>query len=75
MEPDIPTTYKAAVFESKDSELTITELPLEYPKHGEVLIKVLACGVCHSDVEVQKGNFRNDLWVSFFLLHRIPIYS
>lgn len=68
MGPDIPANYKAAVFESKDSKLTTKEIPLEYPKHGEILIKVLACGVCYSDVEVQKGNFGNDLLVSIFLL-------
>ncbi|KAK2755076.1 hypothetical protein FQN54_006605 [Arachnomyces sp. PD_36] len=59
-EPDIPTAYNAAVFESKDSQLSIKEIPLEYPERGEVLIKVLACGVCYSDVEVQKGSFGND---------------
>lgn len=67
MEPDLPTDYKAAVFESKDSKISIKEIPLEYPKHGEVLVKVLACGVCYSDVEVQKGNFGNELLVSIFL--------
>lgn len=74
MEPDIPQDYNAAVFESKDAKLTIKEIPLEYPKHGEVLIKVLACGVCYSDVEVQKGSFGNDLLVPISS-HRVLIFS
>ena len=68
MEPDLPTEYKAAVFDSKDSKLSIKDIPLEYPKHGEVLVKVLACGVCYSDVEVGKGSFGNELFVSPFIL-------
>ncbi|KAI9783234.1 MAG: hypothetical protein M1839_004074 [Geoglossum umbratile] len=55
MAQSLPKTYKAAVFESKGAPLVIKDLPLELPKAGEVLVKVLASGVCHSDVMVQNG--------------------
>ncbi|KAK2786115.1 hypothetical protein FQN52_007995 [Onygenales sp. PD_12] len=59
MEPEFPLSYKVAVFEEQGGPLTIKSVPLEYPKHGELLIKVLACGVCHSDVLVRDGIARN----------------
>ncbi|KAG4428921.1 hypothetical protein IFR05_015597 [Cadophora sp. M221] len=55
----LPKTYKAAVFEKANSPLTIKDLPLEAPSAGEVLVKVLACGVCGSDSGVQSGGFGN----------------
>lgn len=59
MAPDLPKEYKAAIFESKGEPLTFKQLPLELPKPGEVLVKVLACGVCHSDAAVKHGLFGN----------------
>ncbi|KIW21454.1 hypothetical protein PV08_02034 [Exophiala spinifera] len=55
----LPKEYKAAVFEAKGQPLTFKQIKLELPKPGEVLVKVLACGVCHSDVVVQHGLFGN----------------
>lgn len=57
----LPKTYRAAVVEKINSPLVIKELPLKDPEPGEVLIKVLACGVCHSDALVQSGAF-GDQW-------------
>ncbi|OAX80440.1 hypothetical protein ACJ72_05229 [Emergomyces africanus] len=55
MEPEFPLSYKVAQFDAQGEELSIRTIPLEYPKHGEILVKVLACGVCHSDVLVRDG--------------------
>ncbi|EEH03657.1 alcohol dehydrogenase [Histoplasma capsulatum G186AR] len=55
MEPEFPLSYKVAQFDAEGEELCIRTIPLEYPKHGEILVKVLACGVCHSDVLVRDG--------------------
>lgn len=63
MAPNLPKSYKAAVFESKGQPLTIKEVPLEQPKEGQVLIKVLACGVCHSDSFVQHQLMGSPLYV------------
>jgi hypothetical protein len=51
----LPKTYKAAVFEKQDAPITIKDVPLKHPSTGEVLVKVIACGVCHSDAMVQAG--------------------
>ncbi|MDR1580130.1 MAG: NAD(P)-dependent alcohol dehydrogenase [Synergistaceae bacterium] len=44
-----------AVHFGKDTELAIHELDLEYPRPDEVLIKTVACGVCHTDIWVQQN--------------------
>jgi succinate semialdehyde reductase (NADPH) len=46
---------KAAIFERAGSPLIIEDIPQPAPRQGEVLIKVTACGVCHSDLHVIKG--------------------
>lgn len=46
---------KAAIFERVGSPLVIEEIPTPEPRQGEVLIKVAACGICHSDLHVMKG--------------------
>jgi aryl-alcohol dehydrogenase len=40
---------KAAVVFEKGQPFQIKELELDSPKHNEVLVKVKACGVCHTD--------------------------
>lgn len=55
MAPSLPKTYKAAVLEKKGEPVTIKEVELKNPARGEVLVKVIACGVCHSDVFEQNG--------------------
>lgn len=55
----LPKEYKVGIFESKGAPITFKQVKLELPKPGEVLVKVLACGVCHSDVAVQHGLFGN----------------
>lgn len=46
---------RGAVFWEENKPLTIEEFHLPRPKAGEVLIKTKACGVCHSDLHVMKG--------------------
>ena len=41
---------KAAVFYAGDQPLKIEEVPTPTPSPGEALIKVAACGVCHTDL-------------------------
>jgi len=48
---------KTAVVKKPNTPLVIEERPIPEPKAGEVLIKVRACGVCHSDLEVRLGHF------------------
>ncbi|KAL1304754.1 hypothetical protein AAFC00_003692 [Neodothiora populina] len=57
MSSKFPSTCKAVVIEKVGAPYTIKDVPVEEPKEGEVLIKVEACGVCHSDSFVQQGAF------------------
>ncbi|KAK8058030.1 hypothetical protein PG994_008478 [Apiospora phragmitis] len=59
MSPSLPQTYKAAVIEKAGAPLVIKDLPLKSPGPKQVLVKVLACGVCHSDRGAQGGHFGN----------------
>ena len=40
---------KAAVAWAPNEPLSIEEVDLEMPKKGEVLVKIVATGVCHTD--------------------------
>jgi S-(hydroxymethyl)glutathione dehydrogenase/alcohol dehydrogenase len=46
---------KAAVFYEHNAPLKIEDIEIDKPKRGEVLIKVTASGVCHSDLSVVNG--------------------
>jgi len=46
---------KAAVFAGESASLNIEDLPTPKPARGEVLLKVAACGVCHTDLHVLKA--------------------
>lgn len=45
---------QAAVWDGTSSELRIERIPMPVPKRNEVLVKVAACGVCHTDLHVLK---------------------
>ena len=46
---------KAAVFYGK-GQLRVTEVPTPVPKSGEVLVRVMACGICGTDVHIFHGD-------------------
>lgn len=62
MAPQIPKTYKAAMFKEKGGPLVVEDVETKMPEEGEVLVKVLACGVCHSEVIAQQGMFMDYLY-------------
>src|SRR4029077_13455749 len=47
---------RAAVLREMGSPLTVEELELAPPGPGEVLVRVAAAGVCHSDVHLADGH-------------------
>jgi propanol-preferring alcohol dehydrogenase len=53
----LPKTMKAAVLRRIGAPLELETLPVPEPKPGEVLIKVAACGVCHSDLHAVDGDW------------------
>ncbi|HET6343098.1 MAG TPA: alcohol dehydrogenase catalytic domain-containing protein [Gemmatimonadota bacterium] len=46
---------KAAVLEDFGKPLSVQELDLASPRRGEALVKVHACGVCHTDMYTWSG--------------------
>lgn len=52
----LPKTYKAVVLQSANTPMTLVDVELKHPTKGEVLVKVLACGVCFSDVATASGH-------------------
>jgi D-arabinose 1-dehydrogenase-like Zn-dependent alcohol dehydrogenase len=59
----LPKTYKQAAFHEAGGNLVVSEVELKQPAAGEILVKVEACGVCHSDIQPQ-----HNLWGSGFPL-------
>lgn len=51
------TTATAAVFEGVGRPLTVQTLDLAAPRAGEVLVRLAASGVCHSDYHVVRGDW------------------
>jgi S-(hydroxymethyl)glutathione dehydrogenase/alcohol dehydrogenase len=47
---------KAAVLEELNKPLKIEQVELDDPKDKEVLVKILATGVCHTDIHCMKGD-------------------
>jgi S-(hydroxymethyl)glutathione dehydrogenase / alcohol dehydrogenase len=46
---------RAAVVEEFGQPLIVQELDLEEPRAGEVLVRLVACGVCHTDLYTASG--------------------
>lgn len=51
------STMKAAVVRSFGKPLVIEDVPVPVPGPGEVLVKVKACGVCHTDLHAASGDW------------------
>lgn len=53
----IPATMKAAIVEEFGKPLVLKEVPVPEPGYGQVLVKVIASGVCHTDLHVRDGDW------------------
>ena len=53
----MPSTMRAAVVHAFDQPLTIDELPVPQPGAGEILVKIEASGVCHTDLHAARGDW------------------
>lgn len=54
-------TMKAAVVRELGSQLSIEERPVPTPGPGEILVKIRATGVCHTDLHAADGDWLADL--------------
>jgi Zn-dependent alcohol dehydrogenase len=53
--PVLPVTMRAAVWTGPGEDARIERIPVPVPRDGEVLVRVEACGVCHTDLHVMRG--------------------
>ena len=52
----------AAVLHEPGTPLVVEEIELDPPLTGEVLVRVVAAGVCHSDLHLAEGNLSGERW-------------
>ena len=53
----MPATMKAAVVHAFDQALSIEQVPVPEPGPGDVLVKIEASGVCHTDLHAARGHW------------------
>ncbi|MCQ6959228.1 alcohol dehydrogenase AdhP [Mucilaginibacter aquariorum] len=53
----IPQTMKAAVIHEFGAALQIETVPVKTPHANQILVKVIACGVCHTDLHACNGDW------------------
>lgn len=49
---------QAAIFDGNEPRLVIEDIPVPVPQRGEVLLRVTACGVCHTDLHVLRSEVK-----------------
>lgn len=58
MPSSFPATMRAAVLHGDAPRLEVLEIATPAPRAGEALLEVIACGVCHTDLHVIRGEVR-----------------
>ena len=53
----IPKKMKAAVIHEFGKPLQIEEMPVKEPGENQILVKVITCGVCHTDLHACEGDW------------------
>jgi len=53
----MPRTMKAAVVRQYKKPLVIEEVPVPEPGPGQILVKIAATGVCHTDLHAAEGDW------------------
>ena len=52
---------RAAILYEVNKPLEVAEVEVQKPKAGEVMVRVVSAGVCHSDLHVMKGDLPSNL--------------
>src|ERR1700744_6510090 len=52
----LPKTMKAAVVHNFNEPLKIEEMPVKEPGLHQIVVKVIASGVCHTDLHAASGD-------------------
>ncbi|HAH37680.1 MAG TPA: zinc-dependent alcohol dehydrogenase, partial [Algoriphagus sp.] len=53
----LPKTMKAAVVTEFGQPLKIEEMPVKAPNENQILVQVMASGVCHTDLHAADGDW------------------
>jgi len=53
----LPKKMKAAVIHAFGGLLNIEEMPVKEPGENQILVKVISCGVCHTDLHACEGDW------------------
>ena len=53
----MPETMRAMQVPEQGADFELVEREVPEPARGEALVKVEACGVCHSDVFAKEGGY------------------
>jgi S-(hydroxymethyl)glutathione dehydrogenase / alcohol dehydrogenase len=57
----MPTQTHAALLRGYETPLSVEEITLDDPEPGEVIVRLAACGVCHSDLHMMNPTFKHPL--------------
>ncbi|MGD8213997.1 S-(hydroxymethyl)mycothiol dehydrogenase [Aestuariimicrobium sp. Y1814] len=56
----MPSTVKGVISRSKDADVEVVDIIVPDPGPGEAVVKVQACGVCHTDLHYKQGGINDD---------------
>jgi D-arabinose 1-dehydrogenase-like Zn-dependent alcohol dehydrogenase len=56
-EETMPKMMNAAVVRELGKPLTIEEVPIPEPKDNQILVRIAATGICHTDLHAAKGDW------------------
>lgn len=69
--PATPVVMRAARLHPGESRLRIEDVPVPVPAGDQVLIRVAGAGVCHSDVHIADGMYRDQMRLPVTMGHEI----
>ncbi len=56
----MPQTVKGVIARSKGAPVEVTDIVIPDPAPGEAVVKIEACGVCHTDLHYREGGINDD---------------
>ena len=56
----MPQTVKGVISRSKGADVEVVDVVVPDPGPGEALVKIQACGVCHTDLHYREGGINDD---------------
>lgn len=56
----MPTTVKGVIAGAKGAEVELTDIVIPDPGPHDVIVRVLTCGVCHTDLSYRNGDINDE---------------